>query len=162
MPIQNYNIYTAKGYAGELCDSGPRVAQSYLADGVDILFGVGVQRGSTPDSVIPGCAVGGNLFGIAMREYNHEADLRPSDGTTSYKPTETVSTFRQGYLYVELTGATSVVEGDAMHIDQVTGLFTKDAVAGNIIATINVSADEDLLVTGGTDILRVRMDIVHT
>ena len=156
MPIQDFNIYTARGYAGELVDSGPRVVGTGILVGSDVGFGLGVKRNSTVERGVElGSAA--NVFAISQREYNHEADTRPSDGTTSYKVTESVSIIRQGYLYVLLTGAAAITAGAALHIDGVTGEFTKDAVAGNIVATTNVFADEAGI---AGEIIKVRIDIV--
>lgn len=161
MPIQNYNIYTAKGYAGDLVDSGPRVVQTGVLTSATADFGLAMKRDSAtvPNGVALGSAAGA-VYAIAQREYNHEAATRPSDGTTQYNITESVSLIRQGYLYVELTGATDIVDGEVLHVDSVTGEFTKATVAGNIVATTNVFADENLTVTGGLDILKIRIDIV--
>lgn len=155
MTIQNFNIYTAKGYAGELVDSGPRVIQTGILTSDSAGFGLAIKRDTTIDR---GAQLGGaaNVYAISQREYNHEADTRPSDGTTSYKEKESMSLIRQGYLYVKLDGAAGITAGDALHVDTVTGEFTKDAVAGNIVACTNVYADE----TGiAGDVIKVRIDI---
>lgn len=159
MPIQQYNIYTAKGYAGDLVDSGPRVVQTGVLTSATADFGVAIKRDSA--TIDRGVALGGlaNVFAIAQREYNHEAATRPSDGTTQYNVTESVSLIRQGYLYVELTGAVDILDGEVMHVDTVTGLFSKATIAGNVVATTNVFAAENLVVTAGLDIIRVRIDI---
>ena len=60
-------------------------------------------------------------------------------------------------MYIELTGATSILTGEALHVDTVTGEFSKLAVAGNVVATLNVFADEDAI-TG--DVFKARIDIV--
>ncbi len=157
MTIQSFNLYTANGYAGDLVDSGPRVIQTGILTSASADFGLALSRDT---SVERGCSLGsaaGPVYAIAQREYNHEADTRPSDGTTSYKVTESVSMIRQGYLYIELTGATAITAGDVLHVDSVTGEFTKDAVAGDVVATTNVFADESGL---AGDVIKVRIDIV--
>jgi hypothetical protein len=155
MPIQDFNIYTNNGYAGDLVDSGPRVVQSGVVEGGDIGFGKAVKRGTAGKQIV----IGGEaaVFAISQREYNHEASTRPSDGTTKYRETESISLIRQGYLYIKLTGATSINAGEVLHVDTVTGEFTKVAVAGNVIATTNVVADEDGI---QDDVIKVRIDIV--
>tara|TARA_R110000787_G_scaffold127165_4_gene238564 strand:- start:2526 stop:3002 length:477 start_codon:yes stop_codon:yes gene_type:complete len=157
MTVQNFSIYTAKGYEGELVDSGPRVVQTGILTSATAGFGKALVRDA---SVERGVALGGsaNVFAISQREYNHEAGTRPSTGNdTVYRVTESVSTIRQGYLYVLVGGDTAVVAGEVMHVDTVTGVFSKSAVAGNVVATTNVTADESGLVG---DIIKIRLDIV--
>ena len=157
MTVQNFSIYTAKGYEGELVDSGPRVVQTGILTSATAGFGKALVRDA---SVERGVALGGsaNVFAISQREYNHEAGTRPSTGNdTVYRITESVSTIRQGYLYVLVGGDTAVVAGEVMHVDTVTGVFSKKAVAGNVVATTNVTADESGLVG---DIIKIRLDIV--
>tara|TARA_R110000772_G_scaffold85880_1_gene180201 strand:+ start:62 stop:538 length:477 start_codon:yes stop_codon:yes gene_type:complete len=157
MTVQNFSIYTAKGYEGELVDSGPRVVQTGILTSATAGFGKALVRDA---SVERGVALGGsaNVFAISQREYNHEAGTRPSTGNdTVYRITESVSTIRQGYLYVLVGGDTAVVAGEVMHVDTVTGVFSKSAVAGNVVATTNVTADESGLVG---DIIKIRLDIV--
>ena len=157
MTVQNFSIYTAKGYEGELVDSGPRVVQTGILTSATAGFGKALVRDA---SVERGVALGGsaNVFAISQREYNHEAGTRPSTGNdTVYRITESVSTIRQGYLYVLVGGDTAVVAGEVMHVDTATGVFSKSAVAGNVVATTNVTADESGLVG---DIIKIRLDIV--
>jgi len=78
MPIQTFKIYTGKGYAGDLVDSGPRTIQSGVLTTSSAGFGLGMQRDT---SVERGCKLGGvagALYAISQREYNHEAATRPS------------------------------------------------------------------------------------
>jgi len=157
MPIQDFNIYTANGYAGDLVDSGPRVIQSGVLTTASAGFGVAMQRDATVEK---GCKLGsvtGNVYAISQREYNHEAENRPSDGETLYHVTESVSLIRQGYLYVKLTGATAIAEGEVLHVNDVTGAFTKTAVTGDVVACTNVVADEAGI---EGDVIKVRIDIV--
>ena len=155
MPIQDFDIYTKNGYAGDLVDSGPRVVQSGVVETpAGIGFGLGVKRGTANKQVLLGGEA--SIFAISQREYNQEADTRPSDGSTSYKVTNSISLIRQGYLYVELSGAAGVSDGDKIRVDTVTGKFTMDAVAGNVIQTTNVTSDEDGV---AGDIIKIRIDI---
>lgn len=157
MTEQVFNIYTAKGYEGDLVDSGPRVIQTGVLTSAEVGFGKAVDRdNSIPKGVSVGS--GANVFAISQREYNHEAGTRPSTGNdTVYKQTESVSLIRQGYLYIKLTGTTPVLAGTVMNVDSVTGLFTADTVAGNVIATVNVTADEDAL---AGEVFKARIDII--
>ena len=157
MTIQAFNLYTANGYAGDLVDSGPRVVQTGILESASVGFGQAVQRGTAGKQVLIGAAAG-PIFAITQREYNHEAGSRPTDGTDfNYLITESVSLIREGYLYIKLTGATAINAGEVLHVDTVTGEFTKAAVAGNVVATTNVFADEDAI-TG--DVFKVRINIV--
>ncbi len=155
MTIQSFNIYTQNGYAGDLVDSGPRVVQTGILESASVGFGKAVKRGTSGKQVLVGGEA--NLFAITQREYNREAGSRPTDGTDfNYLETESVSLIRQGYLYLKLAGGVSISAGDVVHVDTVTGEFSKDAVAGNVIATTNVVADEDAIVG---DVFKARIDI---
>lgn len=166
MPVQNFEIYTANGYAGDLVDSGPRTVQTGIlvanaTGAVEAGFGLAMLRQVTGTLVDKGVELGGaaNVFAISQREYNHEASTRPAKegtGAWAYQLTESVSLIRQGYLYVKLDGSASVVAGAAMHVNTATGVFSKDAVAGNVVACTNVFAEE-AGVAG--DIIKVRIDI---
>ena len=156
MTIQTFQIYTGKGYAGDLVDSGPRVVQTGVLTSATAGFGKGMSRDA---SVERGTALGGaaNVYAISQREYNHEASTRPSPGNdTLYKETESVSLIRQGYLYILLGGAVAVSAGEALHVSTVTGEFSKTSVGGNIVATTNVIADEAAL---AGEVFKVRIDI---
>lgn len=155
MPIQDFNIYTQNGYAGDLVDSGPRVVQTGILESASVGFGKAVKRGTTAKQVLVGGAA--SVFAISQREYNREAGSRPTDGTDfNYLVTESVSLIRQGYLYIKLTGAVAISAGEVLHVDTVTGEFSKTAVAGNVVATTNVVADEDGI---AGDVIKVRIDI---
>lgn len=157
MTIQAFQLYTAKGYAGDLVDSGPRVIQTGVLTDAEAGFGKGMKR----DTSIPrGVALGGaaDVYAISQREYNHEASTRPSPGNdTVYKQTESVSLIRQGYLYLQLAGSVAIQAGQALHVHTGTGVFSKDTVAGSVVATTNVFADEDAL---AGEVFKVRIDIV--
>ena len=111
-----------------------------------------------------GVELGGaaNVFAISQREYNHEAGVRPAKagvaGTWAYQGGESVSLIREGYLYVKLEGSVAITAGAVLHVDTVTGIFSKDAVvvAGTIVATTNVVADEAGI---AGDVIKVRIDI---
>lgn len=157
MTIQSFELYTANGYAGDLVDSGPRVIQTGILTSTEAGFGKAMNRDG---SIERGVALGGaaNVFAISQREYNHEAGTRPSTGDdTKYYETESVSLIRQGYLYIKLSGAVAISAGDAVHVDTVTGEFSKEAVAGNVVACLNVIADEAAI---AGEVFKVRIDIV--
>jgi hypothetical protein len=156
MTTQAFNLYTANGYAGDLVDSGPRVVQTGILTSAEAGFGLGMTRDNSIDR---GVALGGtaNVYAISQREYNHEAGTRPSQGNdTVYKKTESVSLIRQGYLYILLSGSVAIAAGAVLHVDTVTGLFSKDTVAGTIVATTNVVADEAAL---AGQVFKVRIDV---
>ena len=158
MTIQNFDIYTAKGYAGDLVDSGPRVVQTGVLTDLEAGFGKAMSRDA--GTVAKGVKLGGaaKVFAISQREYNHEAGVRPSTGDdTKYKQSMSVSLIRQGYLYIKLEGSTAINAGESLHVDSVTGEFSKEAVAGDIVEATNVTADEAGL---AGDIIKVRLDIV--
>ena len=166
MPIQDFKIYTANGYAGDLVDSAPRVVQTGIlvpnATAVaDAGFGLAMLRQVTGTLIERGVELGGaaNVFAISQREYNHEASTRPAKegtGAWAYHEGESVSLIREGYLYIKLDGATAITAGAALHVDTVTGAFSKDTVAGDIVATTNVVAEEAGI---AGDIIKVRIDI---
>lgn len=164
MPIQDFNIYTQNGYAGDLVDSGPRVVQTgILTTPGGAGFGLALKRDISIDR---GVALGVEgtspqpVFAISQRELNHEAGTRPAkkdvDGTWKYSEGGSVSYIRQGYLYVKLTGATGVKAGFVMNVKTTTGEFTRDSIGGPVIATTNVFAEEDGI---PGDVIKVRIDI---
>lgn len=158
MTVQNFNIYTANGYEGDLVDSGPRVVQTGVLTSATAGFGKSMKRDASIERGVALGSVAGAIYAISQREYNHEAGTRPSAGNdTTYLETESVSLIRQGYLYIKLTGSVSIAAGAALHVDTVTGLFSKDTVAGNVLACTNVFAEEAAIVG---DVLKVRIDIV--
>lgn len=167
MPVQDFKIYTANGYAGDLVDSGPRVVQTGIlvpnATGAETAgFGLAMLRQVTGTLIERGVELGGaaKVFAITQREYNHEASTRPAKsgtGAWAYRVTESVSLIREGYLYIKLGGSAAVAAGALLKVDTVTGEFSNDAVAGNIVATLNVTAEEAGL---AGDIIKVRIDIV--
>lgn len=159
MPIQDFNIYTARGYAGELVDSGPRVVQTGVLTGSDAAMGVAIQREPTVER---GIKIGStaNVFAITQREYNHEAGSRPAkDGDWQYLEKESVSIIRQGYLYVSVSTLTAdtIVAGQALFVDAATGAFTADITETE---TLNVIADESADISGDSVIVKVRIDVV--
>lgn len=166
MPIQNFTMYTKNGYAGDLVDSGPRTVQTGIlqpnATGANQAgFGVAVMRQKTGTVIPNGIELGGaeNVFAITQREANHEALSRPAKaGDWAYLEGQSVSLIRQGYLRIKVEGGTSIKAGEVLHVDTKTGKFSKDAVAGDIVACTNVTADQD---GNPGEIIKVRMDIVH-
>ena len=167
MPIQTFNIYTGRGYAGELVDSGPRVVQSGVLTSTSAGFGLAMSRDATiergvklSDTGTAGTPV--NIYAISQREYNHEAATRPSDGTTLYNETETVSLIRQGYLYLELDVANNALTaGDTLNFTTATGRFTSDTAATTVtVETLNITVDETIVVSGTPVLAKCRIDIV--
>ena len=156
MTTQSFSLYTANGYAGDLVDSAPAVKQTGVLTSASVGFGKAVKRDASVDR---GVAIGGaaKVFAITAREYNHEAGVRPSTGNdTFYLETESVSLVREGYLYILLGGATAISTGQVLHVDTATGVFSKSSVAGNIVATTNVVAEEAGI---AGDVIKVRIDI---
>ena len=148
-PIQDYNIYTANAYKGQESDaSTPRVIGS-VAAAQATPFGVVVKQDGTLGHT------SGNAFGFALREANHEAKLRPSDGTTEYKDTETISVFREGYINVEVT-IEAAVAGALANIVDATGEISGGTVAAGETESTNIRFMEAGIVG---DIVRARIDI---
>lgn len=166
MTIQAFTLYTAKGYAGDLVDSGPRVIQTGVLTSAQAGFGKAMSRDAgTVDRGVKLSATGSagtgiNVFAISQREYNHESGTRPSDGvSTFYYATESVSLIRDGYLYIKLDSASAAVAaGDVLNVITATGEFTKQAASSTtIVETLNVVAEESGL---ADDIIKVRISIV--
>jgi len=157
MPTDNYTIYTGNAYRGQESDaSTPRVNGTGIAE-ADLEFGIALERGNGTIENGVKFSTGGNVFGVAIREANHEADTRPSDGTTSYKTTNSVSIMREGYINVQNTGAAAMAIGVLANVVDTTGEFTGDAVAAGIVASTNVVAMETI---AAGEVGRVRIDIV--
>jgi hypothetical protein len=156
MTIQTFALYTQNGFAGDLVDSGPRVVQTGILTGAAVGFGKAIKRDATVER---GVTVGGaaRVFAISQREYNHEALSTPSDGTDfGYQVTESVSTIRQGYLYLAITD-TAVSTLAPLSVDTVTGEFAGGGITtGNFVVTTNVFPDE-LGAVG--DVIKCRIDI---
>ncbi len=166
MPTQDFNIYTANGYEGDLVDSGPRVIQTGILVGSDVGFGKAVKRDTSVDR---GVAIGSaeiaatsttNVFALSQREYNHEAGTRPSTGNdTVYKETESVSLIRQGYLYIKLRDHAAVA-GEALVIEEATGIIVGGTAAAATVAgesvALNIFADEAGI---AGDVIKARIDI---
>lgn len=156
MPIQTYEIYTGKGYAGDLYDSAPRVTQTGLVEGATLGFGLAVTPGTISERHVVVGSNAGNVFGISMRELNHEADNRPSDGSTSYKNLDSASIMREGFLLVEVTARAAVAHTKANVVDA-TGAFTGGAAGAGETAATNVTFLEDGLVG---EVVKARIDIL--
>lgn len=153
MPTQDFNIYTSRGYAGDLVDSGPNVSQTGIVEDATLAIGVAAKRGTVttnPKHIVVDVD-GGNIFGIVRRELALEAKNRPSDGTTEFKQTESASILRQGYIYVTLD-TTAAVAGDLLFVTA-TGTFS----GSTGVATTNVTAEQSGI---AGDVIRARIDIV--
>ena len=153
MPTQDFNIYTGRGYAGDLVDSGPNVSQTGIVEDATLAIGVAAKRGTVatnPKHIVVD-ADGGNIFGIVRRELALEAKNRPSDGTTEFKQTESASILRQGYIYVTLD-TTAAVAGDLLFVTP-TGTFS----GSTGVATTNVTAEQSGI---AGDVIRARIDIL--
>lgn len=167
MTIQNFNIYTANGYEGDLVDSGPRVVQTGTLTSASAGFGKAmardssVERGVALGSVEIGATSTTNVFALSQREYNHEAANRPSTGNDfNYLVSESVSLIRQGFLYIKLRDHAAVV-GEALVIEEATGITVGGTAAAGTVAgesvALNVFADEAGI---AGDVIKCRIDIV--
>lgn len=154
MPNQSFDIYTKRGYAGDLVDSGPRTVQTGIATEGTVEFGVAVKPNITSDERGVEAGSPPKVWAIAQREWNHEAATRPSDGTTVYAQNQSVSVIRQGYIYVQVVAA--VVAGAPLMVNATTGTFS-GTTAGSHVQCTNVTA-----VNGGAagSIVKARIDIV--
>ena len=156
MPIQDYNIYTGKGYAGDLYDSAPRVTQTGVVEDATLGYGLALQAGVGDRGVVVGSS-NGNVFAISMRELNREATNRPSDGETGYKETESASIMLEGFILVELTGAATA--HNLLNIVTATGEFAgTGALGGGESATLNVVAMES---GQAGQVIKARIDIYN-
>lgn len=155
MPIQTYDIYTKKGYAGDLYDSAPRVVQTGIVEEATLGYGLALTNGVGERGVVAGHS-GGVVFAISQRELNHEAANRPSDGFTVYNQTESASIMREGFILVAVTVRAAVAH-TALNVVDATGAFTGGAAIAGETASINVTALESGQVG---DIIKARIDIV--
>lgn len=162
MVDQVFNIYTARGYEGDFVDSGHSVRQTGVLLTGTLGFGKAVQTSGTGQGIAVGSPEIGassttNVWGISIREYNHEAGTRPSDGTDFlYRANESVSVLREGYIYLKLTGATAIAREESVHVVEATGLFTKVAVVAGTSAALNVYAVQPAI---QDEIFKARIDI---
>ena len=153
MTIQSFNIYTGRGYAGDLADSGPNVSQTGIVEDATLAVGVAVKRGTvaTDPRFITLDTDGGAIFGIVRRELALEAKNRPSDGETEFVASESASILRQGYIYVELD-TTAATAGQLLYA---TASGTFSGSTGTV--TTNVTAEQS---GAAGDVIRARIDIV--
>ena len=162
MVDQVFTKYTARGYEGDLVDSGDSVRQTGVLLTGTLGFGKAVQASGTGQGIAVGSAEIAassttNVWGISLREYNHEAGTRPSTGTDFlYRANESVSVLRQGFVYLRLTGATAIAREESVHVNEATGLFHKTAVAAGNSACLNVYAVQPAIANG---IFKARIDI---
>ena len=161
MTIQTFDIYTKKGYEGDLCDSANAVKQTGILLSGTLGFGKAVQPSGTGKGIAVGSAEIGtdntNVWGISLREYNHEAGTRPSTGTDFlYRAAESVSVLQQGFIYLKLTGATAVARNANLRVVAATGLFTNVAESATVFTCRNVVAVEAAV---QDEIFKARIDI---
>lgn len=155
MPIQDYKIYTGNAYKGQISDaSTPRVVISGKAE-VEVGFGKSLLRGTNEGQVVPGHDTG-NVYGIAIREANHEAKFRPSTGETVYPIGQSVSVMQEGFINVLVT-LRAAVAGVKANIVDATGEFSGGVPAVGETASLNVTFMENGLVG---DVVKARIDIV--
>lgn len=169
MPTQDFNIYTAKGYEGDLVDSGPRTVGTGVLTSATAGFGKAIQRDDL--TVTRGAAIGSaeidatsttNVYAISQREYNREAQNRPSNGNDfGYIESDSMSIMREGFILVLLRDHAAVA-GEALVVEEATGIFVGGTVAAGTVAgesvALNVYADE-----AGTvgEVIKARIDIVR-
>ena len=155
MPIQNYEIYTGKGYAGDFADTGPRTVVTGIVEAATLEMGVGVKPGTAERQVLVGHATG-DVYGITVRQLNHEAANRPSDGTFTYKNKEAASVLREGFIFVKVTDHAAVAH-TKLAINDTTGEFVGGTADTGETQCLNVTAIE----SGDADsIIKVRIDIL--
>ena len=153
MTIQTFKMYTANGYEGELVDSGPRVIQTGVLTSASVGFGKALARDITVDRGVK-LGASGNIFAISQREYNHEAQTRPSDGNDfNYLINESVSLIRDGYVRLLVTGAAAVA-GTLAATDDATGAFVGGSAGAGQTQTTNVVWEETGIVG---DIIKARI-----
>lgn len=166
MTIQTFQLYTNRGYAGDLVDSGPRVVQTGVLTSAQAGFGKVMSRDAATidrgvalsDSGTAGTPV--NIFAISQREYNHEAGTRPSTGVdTFYFITESVSLIRDGYVYIQIAaGSDAVAAGDVLNFITATGELTAASASTTVIVETKNIVAEQAGIAG--DIIKVRIAIV--
>lgn len=108
MPKQIYSLYTQDAYNGmEAYASEEKTVVSSVAEEV-IRVGQSLKVG-TKFGTVKADKNGGNIFGVALREDNHEAETKPADSFISYRISETVSVLRQGTFYAQVIGTAAVI-----------------------------------------------------
>lgn len=158
MPIQTaYTLYHSNAYEGSKAyASESMTAVSGKLEDDELDFGRGVKPGVAPKGIVKGSA-GGNVFAIALREVNHEAKFRPSNGETTYTKTETVSLMRQGTINLVVTERAAVAHTLA-NIVEATGKFAGGTAAAGETECLNVTWLESGVVG---DVVKARLDITH-
>jgi len=156
MPLQTYKLYTGNAYKGQMAYSSEHhvVVKGTLEDAT-LDFGVSLKRGVGAVGVAAGHETG-NVYGVSLREINHEAATRPSDGTTFYNLKDSVSVMREGTINVLVT-ARAAVRGVKVNVVDVTGEFTGGAAGAGETQAVNMTFLEAGLVG---DVVKARIDIV--
>ena len=158
MPIQNYQIYTDRGYAGDQCDSTSHVTkQTGIIEDATMGFGLAVVPGTGERGITVGHTAG-VVHGITLRELNTEAANKPSDGTAVFKKTDSLTIMQEGFIYVLVSGVEAAVAGAYLNVDDATGAFTGGTAGVGETASLNVKA-----VQGGApgDVIKARIDFAN-
>ena len=137
MPIPQTTIgqYPAAGYAGLIYDSSFRDIMSYSAQGA-IPFGSFVKLGTNKERQVqaPTTAAGqaALLIGIAAASASVEQAYPSTGAAAAYADTETVSTMKDGRIWVTTNDA--VVAGAVANFVLANGTVTDEAVGAGIEA----------------------------
>lgn len=160
MPIQEYKLYTQNNYNGMLAYASENTTVvTGINDATITNMGIALKKeGTDLNSVAVGTSTSatGAIFGISLREINHEAVNRPSDGTSTYPISESISVLRQGTINL-IVNTAAAVAGAKVAFNKTTGV----ASGGGSTSTYQQATNVSWLESGAIgDIIKARIDIV--
>jgi len=148
IPQNTFGQYQDAGFAGLIYDSGFHDTMSYSAEGV-IPFGSFVKLGTNKERQVlaPTTAAGqaALLIGVAAASFTVEQAYPSGAAVAAYAATETVSTFKDGRIWVMTNDA--VVAGAVANFVLANGTVTDEVVATGIEAFTQMTVK---FVTGTT------------
>lgn len=137
MSQTSYSQYQAASFKGMLYDTSWCDTMSYSAEGV-VGFGAPVVLGTDKErqvvNVGTGAGQGALVIGVALATHAVE---QTSAGVAQYADKQTVSTLKDGRVWVETDDA--VVAGAVANLKLSNGKFTDAAVASGIEAFTQIS-----------------------
>lgn len=135
MPVQDWNIETAKATAGEQYGLATTNSQrlTYNLEAAQDQYGLAVQQGTKSNQIKVG-SDSGRVLGITMRENKLESKTRPGDGAIGIPVGYPIGVMLEGAIMVKL--ATAITDANIGVAP--TGLF--GGVAGTYVKAANVVA----------------------
>ncbi len=148
----DYNVNMDIAFEGMLADANLEHADSGLAEGSNLEFGLGVKKGTSDNQFAPLAAAADKFEGVLIHRHREEGDLLDK---------QAVSVLRRGRIYVLVEEA--VVKGDAAFVRAVAttgeraGAFRKSADGTDTIDLTGVAVFKTSAEAGELAILEVNL-----